>query len=88
MKLKYIKKPRPAQEELTALTSGGAFKWLAIGQVVEVPEEIGHEIMAKWPGCLELVKTKPKGRPPGAKNKMTSSPQNKAASPDPSDVVI
>lgn len=59
MKLRFVKAPRPAQKELTALTSAGVFKWLKVGDVKDVPDQAAHEIMAKWPGCLEVAGSEP-----------------------------
>ncbi len=79
MKLRYVQGPRANQKELTAMTTLGVFKWTEFDQVVEVPDQAAHEILAKWPGCVEQVKPGPKKKV-DSDNKMTFSPENKSFS--------
>ena len=75
MKLKFIKSPRAGQNELTAMTSEGVFHWAKIGEDLELPEQAAHEVMAKWPGCLQESKGGGKKK---AATKMTKAPENKS----------
>jgi hypothetical protein len=81
MKLKCVRGPRPGQKTMVCLTSKGAFKW-EVGQTHQIPDEAGHEILAKWKQCFAEVKTKPKPAPEAKsesspETKMMAAPENK-----------
>ena len=78
MKLKYVKPFRPGQNDIVVLTSKGAFKWSKLKESQEVPDDVGHEIMASKPGCFEVAAA-PKKKAPPAENKMVQAPENKSA---------
>ena len=72
MKLQYTKKLRPYQPELTVMTSKGVYKFLKVGDVVDVSDEAASECIASSKGCLELYK-----EPVKAVKKVTKAPKNK-----------
>lgn len=54
MKIKMIAGPRPGQMDMVVTTTHGTIS-ADMGQTLELPDEAGHQVMAKWPACFEVV---------------------------------
>ena len=55
MKIKYVKRIRPAQKNLTVLTSLGVVMFEDLGQVKDLDPMLASACLGKFPGCLEAV---------------------------------
>ena len=76
MHLRLTGYPRQAQNCLVMTTSVGTFKLTAVGDVIDVPDQAGYEILAKYASCVEVVREATSKR----KGKMMASPENKMVS--------
>ena len=75
MKLKLLKAPRPGQKDMVVHTEFGTYSVKA-GETLEVSDEAGHAIMAKWNTCFLMLAAEPK-KTPSKETKMKSSYENK-----------
>lgn len=73
MKLKLIQTPNRGQKDMVCHTNFGTFE-ATVGSVLEVKDEAGHAIMAKWPGCFQQVLDTAKAVAPAK----SSTPEEKA----------
>lgn len=55
MLLKLKKTPRNGQKDMVCNNRYGTVVFSSVGAQVEVSDTTGHQILADWPGCFEIV---------------------------------
>lgn len=63
MKIKLLRAPHHGQKDIVCNTPMGTFA-MDVGDELEVPEETGHHIMGRWPGCFQMVAAEKKTQEP------------------------
>lgn len=55
MRLKMLERVHRHQNTTVCLTSAGAYKWSKLGDVVELPDAAGYEVLKKYPKKFQQV---------------------------------